>query len=485
MSNPILQPNQIFKLKNVNYVEKDNSCYVDILLSNGKKYNLKVVEPIAIDTSKTILEGATKETLDKAVDDYINLRYNTKKIYLSDEDYDKIDETIDNLKLSRKDAREKSEELEKNRISEIKEELKIKDKKEYFYSDRVFHANGLFLSENSGLIQIPNDSRFKTRNIHSTQDNYPFVDFTFINKDTKKVLKLKDINTIEEDKIKLISKINYLTNINGYKDIFTINEYLINKLMDEKNSSSNKYELYNLLYINIDETQKDFLKNTKELKENFEEKFKNYSDFLKNNFINPLYEILKPYRQSKEDKIFISEEDGNKLKEIYNLFYDVLILRNIENKLYIENKETIEYFNQYFYNLLPYFVNINLSIYIPKNKFKDYIIFLTKSLNSENSIFTIMKNKEKKDYFEKIDEIDLENITVIFKLTKIFDKGNESLHPIYNYPAIENITTPTPRLMGYSMMDNSLVPNILIPTNSKKGGFVFNPEVLNKFRKNF
>lgn len=490
--NPVLYPNQLFKFDNVEFLEKDNTCFTKVFLANGKKYKVKVVQPFPVDKTRTVLEGATKDSLQKSIEEIVNQKYNLKTVVLSDSVLDSIEDELDGLKLDRKKRREKQEELENIKINELKEIMKKQEIEDFFTSNSVYQANGIFLniSNNSGLLQIPGDSRFKAKNLHSVAKDNPFVDFTFTNKTTKEVLTLEDTRIIDPENIKMNAKINYLTERSVYNDVFTINKYLIRKLSDSVNKKVIPFELYNLISFSINEDLHKFTSNSIDPKN--EEIVETFKTFFNNEFVKSINDIMQPYRKDTSNEKVISHEDATKLEKIYENFYEVFVLGDVTNEVYINNKEIIEFYQSYFkvseFNtLVPSFININLSIFIQNDKKRDYINFIVKNwLDTKDSMFNVMKNKEKLDYFSVLEKIKLENITSIFKIIKIYEKDRTSkLHDIYVYPAINNVKTPTPRLIAYSVMQDSLVPNILPPTDGKNRGFITTIEVIEDLKTKF
>jgi len=487
---PNLYPNQMFKFRDIDFVEKDDTCFTKVFLANGKVYNLKIVEPFPVDKTRTILEGATKVSVEKAVEDIVTQKYTLKTVNLSDEVLDSIEDELDGLKLGRKERRKKQEELEKEKTNELKEIMKKDEIKNFFTPNLIFQANGIFIhtSNNSGLLQIPGDSRFKAKNLHSVDKDNPFVDFTFTDKNSKQVLTLGDIGSMNLDNIKMKLSLNYLTDADSYKDIFSINYYLLKKLSDSKNKKIIPFELYNIIYFGINEELLDeVIKSFKTLpegltKETLKEKFKS---FFTASFVKPINDIMKPYRQSKDTEKVISETDVKLLETVYSQFISVFITQEIENELYLKNSDVIDVFRTYYANLVPAFIEVNISLFLQNDKKKDFINFLVKNwIDTKDSMFNVIKNKEKKDYFAILGKIKLKKITGILKIVKLYDKSTKEsrIHDIYVYPAINNVKTPTPRLISYSIMQDTLVPNVLPPTDGKNRGFVTTIEVIDELR---
>jgi len=471
-----LFPNQLFMLCNKKETQK-NEVFCDILLTSGHKANIKIVEPVAIDKKRTKLEGTTKERLDETIVEIIDSKYNLKRVDLSDEKLDEIEDIIADMKLPRKDKRKKQEELEKKAEDEIKEVWKKEDIANFFSSDIVYQANGLFLDNdkfNSGLLQIPGDIRFKARNLHLVKNDNPILNISILKSDTKQVLTLDEIKSLDNETIKIMTDINYLTNIKNYKNIFEINEYLLNKLSDSKNTT-NKFDIHNLIYLFVD---KNVIKNLN-LKEN---DYKEYNDLLYKNIIKPLREIIKKYKNSGD---IINKTDKKSLLDLYNRFYEVFICYNDKFKLYKENQELLEKIKKEFNSKLPPFVKVFVSVFIQPDKRKEFINYIVKDWkNSEESFFNIIKNKDKVDYFSKIDTMPLKNIVGQFKFNKSYDENhNLVLHKIFQYPAAKDVKTPTPRMMGYSFMEGTFIPNIIPASSGKNRGFTIDVKIIQNLRK--
>jgi len=179
MSKIKLYPNQIFRF--LELIEEKNKMFCKILLTNGVISKVEILKPITVEETKTKLVSTTKEELDEAIKNIINMKYNLKKINLTDGQLDEIEEEVDKLKLNRKEKRKKLEELENKTINDIKEKMKKNDFDNFFNSDNVYQANGIFLNEDlkTGGLQLLADPRFKSRNVHSVKNDMPFINFSF------------------------------------------------------------------------------------------------------------------------------------------------------------------------------------------------------------------------------------------------------------------------------------------------------------------
>jgi len=472
-----LYPNQLFKIIDKTVTEKDE-VFCNILLADGRKANVKIVEPIPIDKTRTKLDGATSKRVDDTIIDIIESKYRLKKITLSDEALDEIEEEVLTHKLSRKDKRKKQEELEKIAEDNIRKELMEKDIKTFFNSDIVYQTNGIFLDNKnfkSGLLQIPSDVRFKSRNIHLLKNDMAFLNISILDNQTKKIISYNQVKTLSNVDILINTDINFLTSKIGYDDIFQLNDYLLNKLSDIKNTT-NKYDIHNILYLFVDKTEIESIFKKEDM-----EFIKEYQNLLYDTIIKPLRTLIKKYKSSGD---IITKTDKREISNLFSKFNKTFIEYNDKTKLFKENKELLVKAKELFSNKLPSFVKITTSIFIPVNKRKEFVTYLLKDwTNSKESFFNIIKNKDKIDYFSKINDIPLEKIVGQFKFNKMYDDDNNLvLHKIFHYPAQESVETPTPRMMGYSFMEGVFIPNIMPPRTGKNSGFIPDFKLIEKMR---
>lgn len=462
-----LYPNQIFRFNSRTINDKDEH-FCKILLASGHIAQVKLVEPIPVDATRTKLEGATTTRILESIEEVIESKYGLKKVKVPDEKLDEIEDIVAAKKLSKKEKRDTQEKMVKEAELAIKEEMKENDRKTFFNSLNVYQCNGIFLNKdglNSGLLQLPSDTRFKARNVHLVKNDNPFVNFTIINSKTKEILKLSELEDLPEEDIKILSSFNALSTPQAFKDVFTINGYLLNKMMDSDMISSNKFDAYNLIRIDTNLDSISYLIPKDEDRKMAEE----YASFITDEFTLPLRKVIRNYTK---EELVMSLEDKNELERLYNLFLEVVVY-GVENDFSTKYEKVLNWGKNY-YGGIPSFVNVSISIFIQNDKKKDFVKYLVQDWkNTKDSFFNIIKNKDKVDYFALIDTMPLENIVGIIKIVREYDEDdNLTLHKIFTYPPVDGVKKATPRLMAYSVMDGTPVPNIVPPGNGKNRGFV-------------
>jgi len=77
------------------------------------------------------------------------------------------------------------------------------------------------------------------------------------------------------------------------------------------------------------------------------------------------------------------------MNNIYKLFYENFICYNNKTSYYKKNKEILNFVKNNEYSHLPFFVNVYISLYLPENKIKDFIKYVTLEWTDSNKSFFI------------------------------------------------------------------------------------------------
>lgn len=385
-----ISPNNVIKV--IKIEEKKDFIVLHYLDESGFENNAKLIiesDDTVGDTSvQQKSRNATLEDWNKFLDmlgetSFPDSTADKLKIQIQDE----IDAKMESLDAKIEKAEEAGNEDEVAKLEE--ESKKLRKSKKQIIEDALlhakeeainksvnrslFHVGGIQLFNKDGKdyksIEIPHPNK-KSRNIKTINTKYPYLLFSFYKKADNSPLKYSEVKTIDFKEVKMSAKVSELTEKSVFKDIFAINDNVLDKMyidgIEVDSEGKNHSSMYRLIQVTAKEDTTGICDALKDFRDKYKKVDKN-KKFLKKDIDN-----LKKHYAALLELI----ENSNGIPKGYNLYLNLqsnsLQRRTLAEKMLEDVNSNIDALTGDYRSVTflgnTYFTNILGAIKVPKVK---------------------------------------------------------------------------------------------------------------------